>query len=393
VKFGFFSLGHVPKPLDRQTWADGQEQARVNEWLEQAEAYERLGYDYIWVGEHHFMGEYTHMSAPDLYMAAVSQRTKRIRLGSAITQLSTHHNHPARVAERMAWLDLLSNGRWEFGSGPAGIQEIRPVVYAVDGEVERVTKEAGEIWESNLRECVRMMTEDPYPGYDGKYLKMPPATVVPRVVQSPHPPLWRSVVRPGSYGKAARLGVGALMLAAFGVEQIRAGVTEYWDGIRAGIEPVGKVSNPATAVFIHMHCARTDADAQARGRTGIDFFSWGISHSAQRVGRSGVHLNRELHAALDAGTFDSSVFFNFGPTALIGSPATLREMLRQVEQTNVDLVIFTHQVGETPHEALMESMELVAEQVLPEFRDREDAHTKWRAEQTADIPVPVSSTV
>ena len=78
---------------------------------------------------------------------------------------------------------------------------------------------------------------------------------------------------------------------------------------------------------------------------------------------------------------------------LIGSPATLREMLRQVEQTNVDLVIFTHQVGETPHEALMESMELVAEQVLPEFRDRDEAHRKWRDEQVADITVPVASTV
>jgi alkanesulfonate monooxygenase SsuD/methylene tetrahydromethanopterin reductase-like flavin-dependent oxidoreductase (luciferase family) len=393
MKFGFFSLGHVPKPLDSDTWEDGQEQARVNEWLDQAEAYERLGYDYIWVGEHHFAGEYTHMSAPDLYMAAVSQRTKRIRLGSAITQLSTHHNHPARVAERMAWLDLLSNGRWEFGSGPAGIHEIRPVVYGIDGEVERVTKESGEIWESNLRECVRMMTEDPYPGCDGKYLKMPPVTVVPRVVQKPHPPLWRSVLRPGSFANAARLGVGALMLAAFGPEQIRAGVNEYWQGVRAGIEPVGQVSNPATAVFIHMHCAKTDELAQARGRAGIDFFSWGITHSGQRIGQPNVHLNKEMHAALDAGTFDGNVFLNFGPTALIGSPATLREMLRQVEQTNVDLVIFTHQVGETPHEALMESMELVAEQVLPEFRDRDEAHRKWRAEQVADIPVPISSTV
>lgn len=394
LKFGFFTLGHVPKPLGLDTWPDGQEQARVNEWMEQAEAYERLGYDYIWVGEHHFMGEYTHMSAPDLYMAAVSQRTKRIRLGSAIFQLSTHHNHPARIAERLAWLDLLSNGRWEFGSGPAGIDEVAPVIAGVEGETERVTNEASEIWETCLRECVRMMAEDPYTGYDGKYLKMPPATIVPRVVQKPHPPLWRSGVRPGSFGRAARLGCGALMLAAFGPEAIRVGVNEYWDGIRAGITPIGQVSNPATAVSIHLHCAKTDEEAWARGRTGVDFFSWGITHAAKRVGQHGVHLNREMHAALAGGTFGSEVgMFNFSPTALIGSPATLRAKLREIEQTNADMVIFCQQVGDTPHEALMESMELVAEQVLPEFRDRDEAHQKWRSEQTAGIDVPIASTV
>jgi alkanesulfonate monooxygenase SsuD/methylene tetrahydromethanopterin reductase-like flavin-dependent oxidoreductase (luciferase family) len=393
MKFGFFSLGHVPKPLDAETWADGQEQERVNEWLEQAEAYERFGFDYIWVGEHHFMGEYTHMSAPDLYMAAVSQRTNRIRLGSAITHISTHHNHPARVAERMAWLDLLSNGRWEFGSGPAGIHEVRPIVYGVPGEIERVTHESGEIWEEGLRQCVRMMTEDPYPGYEGKYLKMPPATVVPRVVQKPHPPLWRSAVRPGAFAHTAQLGCGVLMLAAFGAEQVRSAVSEYWDGVRAGITPIGVQANPATAVFIHMHCAKTDEQAHARGRTGVDFFSWGISHAGARVGQSGVHLNRELHAALADGGFADQVRFNFGPTALIGSPETLRERLREIEKTNVDMVVFTHQTGETPHEALMESIELVATEVVPEFRDREEVHAKWRAEQTADLSVPFESTV
>ena len=93
--------------------------------LTQVELADRLGYDYAWMVEHHFLEEYSHCPAPELFLGAASQRTRNIRLGHGILQLTT--NHPARVAERVAVLDLLSNGRCEFGMGEsASITELEP---------------------------------------------------------------------------------------------------------------------------------------------------------------------------------------------------------------------------------------------------------------------------
>src|SRR3569833_3317322 len=117
MKFGLFTLGNVPKPLDAETWAPGQDADFIERWLEQFELADQLGYDYIWIGEHHFLAEYSHSAAPDVFLAAISQRTKRIRIGNGIVQMSHLHNAPARTAERVATIDCLSQGRYEFGSG------------------------------------------------------------------------------------------------------------------------------------------------------------------------------------------------------------------------------------------------------------------------------------
>src|SRR5437588_2481352 len=112
MKFGIFYEHQLPRP-----WADDDEHRLLNEALEQIELADRLGIDYVWEVEHHFLEEYSHSSAPEIFLAACSQRTSRIRLGHGIVQLPPAVNHPARVAERIAMLDLVSNGRVEFGSG------------------------------------------------------------------------------------------------------------------------------------------------------------------------------------------------------------------------------------------------------------------------------------
>ena len=119
MKFGLFYLGHLPKPLDNDDWDEGQQVKRFHEILDQVELADRLGFDYVWIGEHHFLGEYTQVSAPEVIMGAISQRTKQIRIGSGITQMVTRHNHPARVAERAATIDVLSHaGGTSSARGP-----------------------------------------------------------------------------------------------------------------------------------------------------------------------------------------------------------------------------------------------------------------------------------
>src|SRR5437660_11009364 len=115
MQFGLFYEHQMPRP-----WREGDEHRLYREALEQVELADRLGIDYVWEVEHHFLEEYSHSSAPEVFLAACSQRTKNIRLGHGIVQTPPAFNHPARVAERVAMLDLVSNGRVEFGTGEAG---------------------------------------------------------------------------------------------------------------------------------------------------------------------------------------------------------------------------------------------------------------------------------
>src|ERR1700687_5054991 len=112
MQFGIFYEHQIPRP-----WQDGDEHRLFKQALDQVELADRLGIDYAWEVEHHFLEEYSHSSAPEVFLAACSQRTKRIRLGHGITLMPPRYNHPARVAERIAVLDLVSNGRVDWGTG------------------------------------------------------------------------------------------------------------------------------------------------------------------------------------------------------------------------------------------------------------------------------------
>src|SRR5437899_9848246 len=112
MKFGIFYEHQLPRP-----WEPGSELQLFQEALDQVELADRLGIDYAWEVEHHFLEEYSHSSAPEVFLAACSQRTRRIRLGHGIVIMPPRYNHPARVAERIAMLDLVSGGRVEFGTG------------------------------------------------------------------------------------------------------------------------------------------------------------------------------------------------------------------------------------------------------------------------------------
>src|SRR5919108_3534437 len=112
MRFGLFYEHQLPRP-----WEDGAEERALSNALEQIEIADRIGIDVVWEVEHHFLEEYSHSSAPEVFLAAASQRTQRIRLGHGIVQVPHGVNHPARVAERVATLDLVSNGRVEFGTG------------------------------------------------------------------------------------------------------------------------------------------------------------------------------------------------------------------------------------------------------------------------------------
>jgi alkanesulfonate monooxygenase SsuD/methylene tetrahydromethanopterin reductase-like flavin-dependent oxidoreductase (luciferase family) len=112
MKFGIFYEHQLPRP-----WEPDSELRLFQDALDQVELADRLGIDHAWEVEHHFLEEYSHSSAPEVFLAACSQRTKRIRLGHGIVLMPPGYNQPARVAERIATLDLVSRGRVDWGTG------------------------------------------------------------------------------------------------------------------------------------------------------------------------------------------------------------------------------------------------------------------------------------
>src|SRR5438067_8291601 len=156
MKFGIFYEHQLPRP-----WATDDEHRLLKDALDQGEMADKLGIDYVWEVEHHFLEEYSHSSAPEVFLATCSQRTQNIRMGHGIVQLPFNFNHSARVAERIATLDLVSDGRVEFGSWEAS-SEAEPGGFLFD----RASKRAQ--WAEALDATTRMLVEPPFAGYDGE---------------------------------------------------------------------------------------------------------------------------------------------------------------------------------------------------------------------------------
>src|SRR5437868_118893 len=178
MQFGIFYEHQLPRP-----WAEGAELKLFQDALDQVELADKLGIEYAWEVEHHFLEEYSHSSAPEMFLAACSQRTKRIRLGHGVVIMLPVVNHPVRIAERIATLDLLSNGRVDFGTGEsASAMELNG--FGVEPKNKR------EIWLEATREVANMLSMTPYPGYQGKHFSFPCRNIIPKPIQTPHPPLW-----------------------------------------------------------------------------------------------------------------------------------------------------------------------------------------------------------
>jgi alkanesulfonate monooxygenase SsuD/methylene tetrahydromethanopterin reductase-like flavin-dependent oxidoreductase (luciferase family) len=173
MKIGLFYELQTPRPWGRDT-----EHRTIQEALDQVALADAIGIDYVWAVEHHFLEEYCHCSAPEIFLAAASQRTRNIRLGHGIVLTAPEVNHPARVAERIATLDHVSNGRVDFGSGE-GTSEIELRAFGLTRESKRAA------WEEGLRAAVAMMTEEIFPGVAGEHLSMPRRSVVPKPTVSP----------------------------------------------------------------------------------------------------------------------------------------------------------------------------------------------------------------
>ena len=388
MKFGIFYEHQLPRP-----WVEGSEHKLLKDALDQVELADKLGIDYVWEVEHHFLEEYSHSSASGVFLGAASQRTKRIRLGFGILPLPLGYQHPARVAETAAMLDLVSGGRVELGTGETSSgAELEG--FGVDRETKRAQ------WEELLPVVARMMVEEPFAGADGRFLTMPPRNVVPKPVQKPHPPLWVACSRRETIRLAAEKGIGALSFSFVEPEEAKAWVDEYHAIVESErCVPGGFAVNPQVACVLPMMCAPDEEQAIERGIDGAHFFGYSLAHyyvfGDHRPGRTNVY-EEFLARRDDVGFARSIITADAAPLGVrvlqqglgslrgaIGSPEQVRDLCRRYEAAGVDQLIFVMQAGRNRHEHICESIELFASEVLPEFAQRADEADAQRAERFA----------
>ena len=325
--------------------------------------------------EHHFLEEYSHSPQPEVFLAAASQRTKNIRLGHGIVQITT--NHPARVAEKIACLDLVSNGRVEFGMGEgASITELGPF--------EREMENKREVWDDAVR-CIMPMFKDAGWEYDGPYFKFPLRNVLPKPVQKPHPPLWVACSQLETIEMAGRRGIGALGFQFLSAEMAHAWVHAYYNAFTKRQQKLADYqSNCNIAMVSYFMCAETDEEARRRAE-GVTFFQFSLAYY------SGAR-NRERAAPGTVSLWDEYIAWKkANPEAvekalrggLIGSPETIRRKLHRFETSKVDSIILLNQAGRNRHEHICESLELFAREVMPEFHAKEPAHQAWKQQVLA----------
>jgi alkanesulfonate monooxygenase SsuD/methylene tetrahydromethanopterin reductase-like flavin-dependent oxidoreductase (luciferase family) len=367
MRFGIFYEHQLPRP-----WTEGLELRLFQNALDQVELADALGFDNVWEVEHHFLEEYSHSSAPEVFLAACSQRTHQIRLGHGIVLMPPGYNHPARVAERIATLDLVSNGRVEWGTGESSAQ-LELGGYGVALADKR------DAWREATEQCANMLAMDPYPGLEGRFFSMPCRNLVPKPVQKPHPPLWVACSNRETIKLAARLGIGALTFAFVDPAEATQWVEDYYRIFKAECVPIGHAVNP-NICMVSSFGVHADAEvARARFQEGFRFFQfalgWHYGFGEQIPGRTDIWERfQAAQASMPA------------PTAAeggIGTPAQLREHLARFEACGVDQVAFIQQGGRNRHEHICEALELFAAEVMGEFKAREAERVRRKAEELA----------
>jgi alkanesulfonate monooxygenase SsuD/methylene tetrahydromethanopterin reductase-like flavin-dependent oxidoreductase (luciferase family) len=338
-----------------------QKEAQVfRDCVEQAVTAEQYGYHCIWEVEHHGLYEYSHSSAPEVFLAYVAAKTERIRVGHGCTLLPHRYNHPIRVAERIATLDILSGGRVNWGSAKSG---------------SRVEREAFQVdvatihdqWREALEMIPKMWTTDVF-SHSGRFFEIPPTCIVPKPVQRPHPPMFAACSRPEDAVAVGKMGIGALNLAMYRDDKLGQHVADYRAAI-AEATPLGLsvtnhfACNAATLVL------KDDKKACEVGLSGATYFTEGMLHYYGKDRPVGpVPISCE---PLPASHIDGFRRFRNTPrsqlNSIIGDPVAARESVQRFVDVGVDELILVMQTGTTPHELTMESIRTFGQHVIPHF--------------------------
>jgi alkanesulfonate monooxygenase SsuD/methylene tetrahydromethanopterin reductase-like flavin-dependent oxidoreductase (luciferase family) len=342
--------------------------------IEQIKRADEVGFDTVWAVEHHFQTEYSHCSAPEVFLGAVSQLTERIRLGHGVVLLPPPFNHPVRVAERIATLDILSRGRVEFGVGRSAMGE--------QAGFEIASEDSRAMLLEALAAIPKMWTREKF-SWDGRYFRVPEREIIPKPIQQPHPPIWQASTSPESWELAGTNQIGALGLTILlPLEQMQQNIANYWKAYRHGT-PIGATSNGQVRIFTVVHCAPTTQQAIDQGGNDaalryIDYVLNRLLRDEIALERAGVRGTRPYSQFLDRFDYLKSYaegqrraeLFDQESMIITGSPERCIEKIEEYERLGADGVLCMMQTGRIEHQHVMESIELFGKYVIPHFKSK-----------------------
>lgn len=371
MEFGLFNSLYVPSARPEIT-----ESSRLRDEVALVVAADRAGFKYTWATEHHFLDEYSHLSANEAFLGYLAAVTRRIHIGSGIFNITPPVNHPARTAEKVAMLDHLSGGRFEFGVGRGSSTTEQRGFGIEDPELTR------EMVDEVLPEIVRMWRETDY-SFEGRFFSMPRRNVLPKPLTDPHPPLWVAAGSPGTFRKAARMGLGVLCFAQASMDELAASIATYKEEVGRCSDPVGGYVNDNVMVTSQLMClpdgrrAREVASAMGSGYHQtllwkyLDTFpkpSWVPPYPEQIPDMAGPVLE-----------------YAIGNHAIcVGDLEEVAKAVEAYQAIGADQLVFGMLSSSLPVEVAIEAVETFGEYVLPRF-DTDPVHstTRQRLAQTA----------
>jgi alkanesulfonate monooxygenase SsuD/methylene tetrahydromethanopterin reductase-like flavin-dependent oxidoreductase (luciferase family) len=357
MQFGWLTLQMSPSPDE-----DAQ---RIDNLIDQVCGAERLGFSDVWLTEHYFTGESVYSDSL-MFAAALAMRTERVRIGFAVVQMPFHH--PVRLAVQLALLDNLSKGRIDVGIGKGTVYN----EYEFVGHGLRST-DSRERMEEAVDIIERAWREAPL-SYDGKFHKVHIPAIRPKPVQQPGPPLWRSVISPGSFKECGRLGV-PILTARLPVERIK----ERWATYEAGIAEGGHDERTRTrllsqsALWRNVYVAESDAQAEDELAGLLTETRAHMMHVREAYNPADFEPEpATLNAWTDPKVPDSvAIPFALQTGSLYGSAKRVREQVAELRDVGVRHLLCQTGFGAMDHAQNMASMRRFGEQVMPAFRDQE----------------------
>jgi alkanesulfonate monooxygenase SsuD/methylene tetrahydromethanopterin reductase-like flavin-dependent oxidoreductase (luciferase family) len=365
MEFGIFnSVCVLPRYAEQH--GESAEHDRIMDEVAYVEAADKAGFKYAWVTEHHFLTTYSHLSANESFLAYAAARTNNIHLGSGIFNITPPVNHPARIAERVAMLDHLSGGRFEFGTGRGSSTTEQKGFGIEDSELTR------EMVAETLPQIVRMWKDDEY-SYDGKFFSMPPRNVLPKPYTKPHPPLWMAAGSPGTFDLAAELGVGVLCFGFSSPEALTPLVSRYKEKIEDCKNPVGGFVNNNVMVTTQMLCMEDGAKARKVFlEADTNYFIGILFHYLDTFPRpAGIPDWPEILPAVTPDQLDAAIAA--GEMA-IGSPDEVAKTVERYVATGADQLSFGMLSTSISLENCQEAVESFGKHVLKEF-DKDPVHS------------------
>lgn len=357
------------------------EQKVLRDCVDQAVFAEEMGFDAIWAVEHHALTWYAHMSAPEIFLSFVAAKTSRIRLGHGCVLMPFGFNHPVRVAERVAMLDVLSNGRLDVGAGRGATQQEMGMfgvqVQDTYPQVEETLRILSQIWREERFE------------WSSDLMTIPNRPIHPHPVQTPHPPMFMACTKRDTVKLAAELGIGALVMGFGGPSEVAElrGIYDEAIATRSGDRFVSDHANNHLSALCPSVVLDDAAEALRIGTRGQRFFAESIHHwygtglppaldvdagdDVAAMAADAKHVVARL-SEMNIPASPSATTIYEVPQHAYGDRHQAICYARELIAAGADEIMVICQLGTVSHEVSMETIRQWGEYVIPVIRAEQE---------------------